>query len=186
MPVEQGCADNLYLTYSSFPPCLHTFPPSWQVHAENGDAVAWGQSEMIRLNVTGPEGHALSRPPALEGVWQLGRSEGERGVCRRWGKRVCDGGRGEGDDRLDTLSHPLHQKPVPVGGEQHGGRGGKTRGEEGTGRGRKRSGGALTGEQRDGPLLCRGLGSASGLDTLSPTQQGGGRTAVQNPGTLKP
>ncbi|GAX85193.1 hypothetical protein CEUSTIGMA_g12611.t1 [Chlamydomonas eustigma] len=38
-----------------------------QVHAENGDAVTWGQTEMIRLGVKGPEGHALSRPSVLEG-----------------------------------------------------------------------------------------------------------------------
>ncbi len=37
------------------------------VHAENGEAVAHLQAKLLAEGVTGPQGHPLSRPPAVEG-----------------------------------------------------------------------------------------------------------------------
>ena len=37
------------------------------VHAENGEAVVLGQKKVFEAGITGPEGHALSRPAVLEG-----------------------------------------------------------------------------------------------------------------------
>jgi dihydropyrimidinase len=52
--------------YHSFSRCaaLGALP---MVHAENGDVVAELQSTLIEKGVTGPEGHAYSRPPIVEG-----------------------------------------------------------------------------------------------------------------------
>ena len=52
--------------YASFKRCkeLGALP---MVHAENGDLVADLQEEMLAKGITGPEGHAYSRPPEFEG-----------------------------------------------------------------------------------------------------------------------
>lgn len=38
-----------------------------QVHAENGELIAWLQAKLLAEGVTAPRGHARSRPPVLEG-----------------------------------------------------------------------------------------------------------------------
>ncbi|MGV6811120.1 MAG: dihydropyrimidinase [Brevirhabdus sp.] len=52
--------------FASFKRCkeLGALP---MVHAENGDLVADMQAEMLEKGITGPEGHAYSRPPEFEG-----------------------------------------------------------------------------------------------------------------------
>ena len=52
--------------YNSFPRCAHLGAMPL-VHAENGDVVARMQQHYWRSGVTGPEGHAYSRPPEVEG-----------------------------------------------------------------------------------------------------------------------
>ena len=52
--------------YNSFARCAHLGAMPL-VHAENGDVVARMQEALLARGVTGPEGHAYSRPPEVEG-----------------------------------------------------------------------------------------------------------------------
>jgi dihydropyrimidinase len=52
--------------YNSFARCAHLGAMPL-VHAENGDVVARMQEAFLARGVTGPEGHAYSRPPEVEG-----------------------------------------------------------------------------------------------------------------------
>lgn len=66
MPLQNVLQISDELLLSAFEKCkeLGALP---MVHAENGDAVAWGQDHVFNvLKETGPAGHALSRPPVVE------------------------------------------------------------------------------------------------------------------------
>jgi dihydropyrimidinase len=52
--------------YNSFARCAHLGAMPL-VHAENGDVVARMQEALLARGISGPEGHAFSRPPEVEG-----------------------------------------------------------------------------------------------------------------------